>query len=673
MSKKIAIVLICCVLAAVALPFTACGEANPPVDPSVSGLVTLTQDGVRLEFPKAEGAEEYRVYRSPSRFGEYELVSTQKERSYVDENKYDCFRVDAIKDGQVIKSTPMSYDLQTFGENVHIYAPTDDRDAIAGDIDAFMEKTEQFSAERFAAFFKAGDYSELNLGMRYYMTYAGLGDLPTDVKIGDFDVDAELSDGNATCNFWRGIENMQVSSDVKWAVSQATSFRRMYVDGGMTLTETQGGSPWGSGGFIADSVVTGTIGSVNQQQWLTRNTEFGKWSGSDINMVFAGCDGQFADSSYVWGNRWITDLENTNVMREKPFLVFNDDGYYVCVPPLVHDTKGASWTEGNFDCDYLPLDDFYVAKADRDTAETLNNALKKGKHLFFTPGIYLLDKPLLITEADTIVMGCGLATLKLTAKNTDTAMRISDVDGVKISGVIFDAGPSSKSLIELGQKKTSKRHTANPTVLSDVYFRIGGAEDVNTKVTCTLIINSNDVVGDNFWVWRADHSNGVGWKVNETENGVIINGDYVTIYGLMVEHFHKYQTIWNGEHGFMAFYQSETPYDVEDQSEWMSNWNGTDYEGYASYKVADSVQNHTAYGIGVYFVARNWTDFTLDHAVEAPGNSGIHIEHMGLANFSSPDGHGIRHVINDQGKDVIRPFQNPKTHFESYIAGEYTE
>lgn len=678
MRKKITAVFICCLLAmCLVLPFTACGDDVPAGEERV----TLAKDGVTLRFDEVDGATEYKIYHSPSRFGKYELDSTQKETTYKNSDKYGYYRADAMQDGKVIKSQLLSYDVETFGDNMHIYSPTDDQAAIQADIDDFTNKTGQFSTERFAGLFKRGKYNSLDLRMRYYTTLAGLGEKPTDVEIGKFRVDAELSGGNATCNFWCGVENMQINDSVKWAVSQATSFRRMKVNGDMALTQTGGSSPWGSGGFISDSVITGTVDAGAQQQWFTRNSKWGNWKNGDINMVYAGCEGNFDNGNYLtWGAdnaRWVTWLENTTVMSEKPFLTFDDKfGYMVCLPWVMRDSKGTSWSENESytSCEFIMLEDFYVARSDRDNAKTINAALKKGKHLFFTPGIYKIDEPLLVTEPDTVIMGNGLASLKLTEKNTDTIMRVSDVDGVKISGLIFDAGPSSKTLLEVGDKKTGKSHADDPTVLNDVYFRIGGAEQGNTKVLQTLVINSNDVIGDNFWIWRADHSYGVGWNVNETVNGAVINGDDVTIYGLMVEHFHEYQTIWNGENGFMAFYQSETPYDVADQTEWMSNWNGKEYQGYASYKVGDSVKNHTAYGIGVYYVGRNGTNFILDHGIEAPANEGIRLEHMAIANFSSPTNTGIRYIINDKGKDVISPLQNgQKTHFRSYIAGTYTE
>lgn len=125
---------------------------------------------------------------------------------------------------------------------------------------------------------------------------------------------------------------------------------------------------------------------------------------------------------------------------------------------------------------------------------------------------------------------------------------------------------------------------------------------------------------DNFWVWRADHGAGVGWYINTTKNGIIVNGDYVTLYALMVEHFHEYQTVWNGEHGRTYFYQSEIPYDVPNQVSWMSH-NGTK-NGFAFYKVADHVNYHETWGMGIYSYFRD-APVKLHSAVESPIKQGV--------------------------------------------------
>ena len=688
MTKKRIIVIILCVVVALAcfLPFV----IFTPL-PTWDSQVKLTDDGVTLTLTKVDGAKEYKIYHSPSRYGEYQLISTQTGLKYTNEDKYGYYRVDAVDGNTVLSSELLSYDIETFGDNMRVYAPMDDRAQAQAELDAAYErnkgKENQFTTERFAAVFKAGEYNELDLKMSYYTTFAGLGKKPTEVQIGGFNVYAELDNGNATCNFWRGIENMSVNGNVQWAVSQATSFRRMQVNGDMTLIDAGESKPWGSGGFIADTAVTCTINAGGQQQWLTRNSKWREWKNGDMNLVFVGSDMGSPIPTKGVNNLDTVTVKETPIVREKPFLVF-DNGYYVCLPDIREETQGVSWLSGNDHYTYIPLEQFYVARADRDTAKTLNAALKNKKHIFFTPGIYKMDSPLLVKNKNTILMGNGLATLQITAKNRDTVMRVSDVDGVKISGLLFDAGAYSKTLLEVGEEKTDVSHAENPIFLSDLYFRIGGAVEADTKVLQTLVINANDVVGDNFWVWRADHTYGVAWEqssygnelgeevhiyANETVNGAIINGDNVTVYGLMVEHFHKYQTIWNGENGFMAFYQSETPYVVPSQEAWSSH-NGT-RQGWASYKVSDHVQKHTAYGIGVYHVR---AQAVLDRAIELPANQGIYAEHMVITGFSTPNGAGIRHIVNEYGKSVIKDengnFPNgSKTQVKSFIAGVVTE
>jgi hypothetical protein len=88
----------------------------------------------------------------------------------------------------------------------------------------------------------------------------------------------------------------------------------------------------------------------------------------------------------------------------------------------------------------------------------------------------------------------------------------------------------------------------------------------------------------------------------------------VTIYGLAVEHFQQYQTLWNGNGGSVYFYQSECPYDVPNEASWMA---GTE-DGYASYKVADTVTSHTGYGIGVYCNFNVNKSVFLGNAIEVP-------------------------------------------------------
>jgi hypothetical protein len=60
-------------------------------------------------------------------------------------------------------------------------------------------------------------------------------------------------------------------------------------------------------------------------------------------------------------------------------------------------------------------------------------------------------------------------------------------------------------------------------------------------------------------MWRADHGAGASWYDNMAQNGLVVNGDRVTAYGLFVEHYQQYQVLWNGNNGRTYFYQSELP------------------------------------------------------------------------------------------------------------------
>ena len=236
----------------------------------------------------------------------------------------------------------------------------------------------------------------------------------------------------------------------------------------------------------------------------------------------------------------------------------------------------------------------------------------------------------------------GLATLE--AVNGNACMEVADEDGIKVCGLLFDAGEKeSETLLQVGEKKTDKSHADNPLCFSDVYFRVGGGKYAGKVQNC-VTINSNDVIGDNFWVWRADHSTNVAWDLNTAPNGIIINGDNAIMYGLFVEHFQEYQTIWNGDNGKLYFYQSELPYDAPNQKAYMSH-NGK-VKGYASIKVDDKVNTFESYGAGIYCYNRD-ADIEIQSAVEVPDKKGIKLHNTCTVKLN---GQGkILHIINNEG------------------------
>src|SRR4029079_1390301 len=257
-----------------------------------------------------------------------------------------------------------------------------------------------------------------------------------------------------------------------------------------------------------DARVSGQGQPFSQQQWFTRNSQLGGWGNAVWNMAFVGVTGapepSFPKPPY-------TTIAQSPVTREKPFLYVDaSDAYQVFVPGLQQNTQGVSWANGNTPGSSIPLTQFYVAQP-KDSAVTLNQALSQGLHLLFTPGVYHVNQTINVTRAGTVVLGLGFATI--IPENGVVAMSTSDVDGIKIAGLLFDAGTvNSPVLLRLGQDGASAAHAANPSSVQDVFFRIGGAGA--GLCTTSLLVNSSDAMIDHIWAWRADHGTGVGWAVN---------------------------------------------------------------------------------------------------------------------------------------------------------------
>ncbi len=527
------------------------------------------------------------------------------------------------------------------GSRVLVFDDGMDMRAIQTRLDALHEqqKLDEFSDERFALLFKPGEY-DLTVTVDYYVQAAGLGMTPSDVRInGAVQSVSSTSNNKVTTMFWRGAENLYVEPEADpmlWAVSQAAPYRRMHVAGNINFDK----GSWASGGVLANSVVGGRAGLTTGQQWFTRNSEIGRWEGGNWNRVFVGVEGAPPDQ---WPDKPTTVVEQTPVIREKPFLTWTEtDGYSVFVPALRHNSRGVSWRDGAEAGAQIPLERFHVAHPDRDDAESINAALARGKHLLITPGIYRLDRAIEVARADTVILGLGLPSL--VPRTGQPAITTADVSGLKIAGVMLDAGPErSASLLRVGTEGSGADHAENPTSLHDVYCRVGGPHAGRTEAC--VVIHSNDVIGDHLWLWRADHGDGVAWDVNPARHGLVVNGDDVTIYGLFNEHFQGYQTLWTGERGRTYFYQSEIPYDPPS----VEQWNDNGRPGFASYKVVDSVQVHRAWGLGIYSFFQGEAaanGVRLENAVEVPDKPGVEICH--IVNFAGLNG-GINHVVNGLG------------------------
>ncbi len=555
-----------------------------------------------------------------------------------------------------------------FGPNVYIFNPSMPLSQIQATVDAVatQQVPNQFGAQRYAFLFEPGTYGStatpLNFQLGYYTSVAGLGPSPNDVVInGSIDVYNQCFSGScvASDNFWRSLSNLTINvsnaslgcyAGEFWAVSQAAPLRRVLINGNTTLFDYCTSPSYASGGFIADSQFTGgTVINGSQQQWITRNSILDGWTNGVWNQVFSGVIGAPAQC-FPCGNPYTT-LATSPVTREAPYLYVDSNGHYnLFVPAVQRDSSGTTWAAGATPGSSIPIQRFFIAKP-TDSAEVINLALLFGFDLILTPGVYNLDRSIEILRPDTVVLGLGYPTLIPT--NGNASMTVAEGKGTLISGIIFDAGPNnSPVLLQVGSgcEHFGCGHRGNdaasdPPGLYDVFFRIGGAEP--GKATTSLVVNSDNVILDDIWAWRADHGNGVGWTDNTADTGVIVNGNNVTAYGLFVEHYQKYEVIWNGDGGTDIFFQNEMPYDPPSQAAWME---ASGVDGWAAFKVTKSVTSFSGYGMGSYSFFNQGVNIYAANAFEVPATLAPSSLNDLLTIFLSTAGSGgVLNVIDNTG------------------------
>jgi hypothetical protein len=373
-----------------------------------------------------------------------------------------------------------------FGPNVYVFTPSTSISSINSTLTTLAGNT-QFSTNRYAVFFEPGTYTGVESQVGYYESVAGLGEEPTATAItnGYLTVNTTDSNGNLTTNFWRSLENIAITAPsgdtLQWGVSQGADFRRVSVNGGLELTNTNCGEA--SGGFIGDSEITGAVNACSQQQWYTRNSSVASFTGNVWNFVFSGVSGAPAQSNpFGSGANSYTTLATTPAVREKPFLYMDSGGnYWVFSPSLRTNSSGTDWSNGGLGAGTsLAISTFLIATPSTSLA-TINSALASGENLILTPGIYQYSGSINVTNANTVVLGLGYA--DLVPQTGTAAITVADVGGVQLAGFLIDAGPvNSPVLLQIGVKGGSRvSHASNPTSISDVHFRIGGA----TGGTCT--------------------------------------------------------------------------------------------------------------------------------------------------------------------------------------------
>jgi len=414
----------------------------------------------------------------------------------------------------------------TFGPNVCVFTPSMSQAAIQADADAIyaQQAGNEMGTARYALLFEPGTYgsatSPLDIRVGYYTEVDGLGQDPSGVLINGGVTAIGKNGSGALDTFWRSVSNLTIhvvptadgchTGNEMWAVSQAAPMRRVDVKDFTTFMPYCENPNFASGGFVADSNLEGGALNGSQQQFYVRNTNLGNWSNYVWNQVFSGdINAPAQDFGRVAADGTLTaytTLAQTPVSREKPYLYINGSGAWnVFVPSPQTNSAGTTWANGHTPGTSIPLSKFFVATPS-DSVSTINNALSRSLHLLLTPGVYNVDSAIKVKRADTVVQGLGFATL--TPSHGNAVLTTADVPGIDLSGLLVDAGPVNSPVLMqigtlIGNNGGPHNQASDPTALQDVFFRVGGPHV--GKATVSLLVNTDNTILDDLWIWRADH------------------------------------------------------------------------------------------------------------------------------------------------------------------------
>jgi len=596
----------------------------------------------------------------------------------------------AANSTQISNATMFATPSSISGSGTYVFTSSMSQKQIQSTIDGIyaLQRDNQFGNSHYCLMFEPGTYGSianpLDVKVGYDTQVIGLGSTPDAVHIigAVRSQDATPNDptqptgGPGACNnFWRSMENLSITptlgsvaytsvpknQDV-WAVSQAAPIRRIHIiNGSLRLCDLG----WSSGGFMSDSLINQDVITGSQQQWFTQNSEWsGNWGVGSWNMVFAGCVGNTPTPTTqsnpslignVWQNWPYTHEDTIPVpMREKPYITQQNGVWGVEIPPMRKYFSGIDWKKDSPQGKFIPISKSnIVVPTSGSSTLSIEQALSKatnGWHIaIVSPGVYSIDTPIQVTQKNSIILGLGLPVLK--DGGSGQVIHVGNVENAIIAGVIVAGGPMSgqATLVEIGDKNSRLGNANNPDMLFDLFVRIGGVSSSLEQANTAVVINNSHVIGDNLWLWRADHGDNVGWTKNVANHGLVVNGSNVTMLGLAVEHFEKTQTVWNGKHGKIIFYQSELPYDVPVQSDWM---NGK-MLGYPSLQITKSATDFYGSGLGVYSVFINTLgpvvcqNAIVDNAKKSQINHAIIVDLSG-AKYQT----GIESIVNGVGSSV---------------------
>lgn len=465
-----------------------------------------------------------------------------------------------------------------------VFGPEDEPADIEATVaSVFLQDEEwQFTSSRWCVMFKPGEYA-VSIPVGYYTQVMGLGFNASDVVLAN--LSSPQAGPTAVNTVWRSAENLRTQGELVWATSQGSPLRRIEAES-LRLHED---FALATGGFLSDTIVEEFVDFGSQQQYCIANTSAASASGVAWNLVSvnsrlgkleASCSQQKA----------VLDIHGESRREHKPYLVWLPEGdeYKVMV-------------DGR-------LEDFVVLNAS-------SPAILPSSVTVLTPGIY--EMPLVLYD-DSVIIGLGYATIRGGLQVAGGSVRVAAVL-IESSGVEW-LGNSGRAW--------------------DLFVRVGNFGTPPEPIDVMLGVAGNDFVGEDIWLWRADHdATGITPPgSNAVRDGLHVSGDDVFFIGLAVEHAMHYQVLWTGARGTVNFFQTELPYDAP---------HNFTQPGYVV-----SGEDHQAYGVGVYSKFQD-NDVQLPTAISAVEGSFFH------SPFSVwLDGQGsILHILNDLGEAVTRDNQ----------------
>ena len=411
-------------------------------------------------------------------------------------------------------------------------------------------ETNQFSEGRYAIALLRGNYN-LDINVGYYTSILGLGQKPDEVTINGRVQVPNSCKGNALDNFWRSCEGVQINvtgdGHNYWRVSQAAPFRRNIINGSLVLGQsTSNETGYSSGGYLGECVinkVNGELGDIDfgtQQQFYVGTSRFSNIKGGAWNFLFAGTASEQLDhQNLIQGKRLNTITGPIDKIAGKPYLIANSlTDFELAIPKFVSNVYG----ELSYDDDNITKTKNFTIVNPTIPVRDVNAFLDEGVSIVFSPGVYHYPEPLIVSKSNTVLLGLGLASIIPTQGNQAIIVK---GQGCRLAGIMVQAGVKpthtdrSPSLIMVGDLEgRTKGDKENPTILQDVFSRVGGP-DLHGECDVMLLINQDYTILENTWNWRADHTDyirdGLGVDKAQVDHCVVVNGNDVTAYCLMIE------------------------------------------------------------------------------------------------------------------------------------------